>query len=137
MTAGNCMEIVVGISYASFTHGTRLPDKGKLHFASPAACADWAGLWPMFQGLGVKAIQQAPAPPPLPEAAPAWPRAAPASAASTLQRLTQATQDPAAVPPPLPDNLRESLATALDTLRSMLHHPPGIRRSPRDRSRRR
>ena len=103
-TEGNCMETVVGISYTSFTYGTRLPDNGKLHFASPGACADWAGLWPMFQALGIKAMQQAP--PPLPEAAPAWPRAAPASAASTLERLTQATQDVAAVPPPYPDNLR-------------------------------
>ena len=99
-TEVHCMQTVVGISYVSFTYGIRrLPDTGKLYFASPVACADWAGLWPMFQALGIKAMQQAPAPPPLPKAAPAWPRAAPASAASTLERLTQATVDLAHVAP--------------------------------------
>ena len=96
-TEGNCMEMVVGLSYACFTGGRRLPDTARLHFARQDAFEGWAGLWPKFQALGINATivtaVQAPAP-----FAPS-PKAAPASAASTLEWLTQATVDLAHVAP--------------------------------------
>ena len=68
-------------------------------------------------------------------AAPASTPTPPTPAALILERCTEAAKDLEATPSPLPDNFLLTLATAVDTLRSLLPPAPAAEAAPAETSR--
>ena len=57
---GNCMEALVGVSYAAASGSAYLPVTTRLHWANIAQIREWACLWWVFQDIGFTPVLRRP-----------------------------------------------------------------------------